>query len=189
MLIMSRKTESLLQDAGRSREVFVGWVCALISGTFAATLVWLLYLVAWRNPREYGANDLYEITTLVILGVLLAIAVGFSIIAFRLINRRRKQSGLMSPLFLRIWGAFFGLASAVVLIDAIVRKRWTDIPHYWVMFTTSFSMTCAAFVLARRRERREVNANSISQPEGAAHRSKPIRSETNRTSSAADSRR
>ena len=94
MLIMSRKTESLLQDAGRSREVFVGWVCALISGTFAATLVWLLYLVAWRNPREYGANDLYEITTLVILGVLLAIAVGFSIIAFRLINRRRKQSGL-----------------------------------------------------------------------------------------------
>ena|SRR2546426_12537960 len=33
---MSRKIESLLQEAGRALEVFIGLVCALISGTFAA---------------------------------------------------------------------------------------------------------------------------------------------------------
>ena len=175
MFIMSRRTENLLQYAGRSREVFLGWVCALISGTFATTLVWLLYLVAWRNPREYGVKDLYEVTTLVILGVLLAIAVGFSVIAFRLISRRRRKSGLMSPLLLRIWGSFFGLASAVVLIDAIVRKKWTEIPNYWAILTTSFSMTCAAFVLAKRRERHQMNAKSISQPDGAANAAPPHR--------------
>src|SRR5438132_14045617 len=118
MFLMSPRTESLLQEAGRSWQVFLGWVCALISAACAATLGWLLYLVAWRNPREYDVNDLYEITTLVIFGVLLTIAVGFSVIAFRLLSRRRKQSGVMSPLLLRIWGSFFGLAGAVVLIDA-----------------------------------------------------------------------
>src|SRR6266568_4391889 len=33
---MSRKIESLLQEAGRALEVFIGLVCALISGTFVA---------------------------------------------------------------------------------------------------------------------------------------------------------
>jgi len=160
---MPRRTESLLQDAGRSREVFIGWVCALISGTLAAILVWLLYVVAWRNPREYGVNDLYKITTLVILGVLLAVSVGFSVLAFRLISRRRNQSGLLSPLFLRMWGVFFGLLSAVVLIHALVTKRWIEILHCWTVPATSVSMTCAAFMLARRRERGEANENSISQ--------------------------
>ena len=179
---MSRRNDNLLQEAGRSWEVFLGWVCTLISAAFAVTLGWLSYLVAWRNPREYGVNDLYEITTLVIFGVLLTIAVGFSVIAFRLLSRGRKPSGIMSPLLLRIWGSFFGLAGAVILIDAIVRRRWSDIPHYWVMFTSTFSMTCAAFVLARRRERREkVKANAAGQP-GAANGSQSIRSEPNRTS-------
>src|SRR2546425_2789217 len=87
--IMPSRNHSLLQDAGRSWEVLIGWICALVSGTFAAILIWLLYLVAWRNPREYGVNDLFKITTLAILGVVLAVAVGFSVIAFRLIGRRR----------------------------------------------------------------------------------------------------
>ncbi len=184
---MSRRTESLLQDAGRSWAVFLGWVCALISGIFAVTLGLLLYLVAWRNPREYGVNDLFEITTLVMFGVLLAIAVGFSVIAFRLISRRRTPSELMSPLLLRVWGAFFGLGGAVVFVDAIMKKSWTDVPHYWAILTASFSMTCAAFVLARRRERREVNANSIGQLESAAKGSQPIRPERNSKPSASGS--
>jgi hypothetical protein len=185
---MPHKIENLLQDAGRSREVFIGWVCALISGTFAAILVWLLYLVAWRNPREYGVNDLYRISTLMIFGALLTIAIGFSVIAFRLIRRTRRQSGLMSPAFLRVWGSFFVLGGAAVLIDGIVKKRWIEVPHYWAVLTTSVSMSCAAFVLARRLERGEVSDNSTSEPGGPANGSQPIRSETNRTSSTAGSR-
>jgi hypothetical protein len=173
--MIPRRTNSLLQEAGRSRVVFIGWVCALVSGTFAAILVWLLYVVAWRNPREYGVNDLYKITTMVILGVLLAVSVGFSVLAFRLISRRRNRSGLLSPLLLRMWGAFFGLGSAVVLIHAIVTKRWIEILHCWTVLAASVSMTGAAFILARRRERGEGNENSISQPASPANGNQPFR--------------
>ena len=186
---MSHKTENLLHEAGRPWEVFIGWVCALIGGTFAALLFWLLYLVVWRNPREYGVNDLYKISTLMIFGMLLTIAIGLSVIAFRLIRRTRRQAGLMSPMFLRVWGSFFVLGGAVVLIDGIVTKRWNEIPHYWAVLASSVSMACAAFVLAKRRERGETSKNSNIQQDGAANQSQPIRSESNRTSSAAGSRR
>ena len=160
---MPRRVESLLQDAGRSREVFLGWVCAAISAAFATLLVWLLYLVAWRNPREFGVHDLYKITTIVILGVLLAISLGFSILASRLIKRRRDESGLLSPMLLRIWGAFFALGSAVVLIHAIVTKSWVETVHCWTLLGTSISMVCAAFILARRREQGQANRSSMGQ--------------------------
>ncbi len=186
---MSHKSENLLREAGRFWEVFIGWVCALIGGTFAALLVWLLYLVAWRNRREYGVNDLYKISTLMIFGVLLTIAIGFSVIAFRLIWCTRRQSGLMSPMFLRVWGSFFVLGGAVVLIDGIVTKRWSEVPHYWAVLTSSVTMACAAFVLAKRRDRGEASKNSNSQQDAAAYPSQHIRSDTNRTSSAAGSRR
>jgi hypothetical protein len=155
MFIKRHRTESLLEDAGRSREVIVGWICALISGVFAIIFGWVLYLVAWRNPREYGVNELYEITTLVILGVLVVIAVGFFVIALRLLARTPRKPELMSPMLLRIWGALFGLGGVVILLEAILRKRWSAIPHYWAILLTSFSMACAAFSLARRRKRRE----------------------------------
>src|SRR5689334_22819164 len=115
---MFYSTKSLLQEAGRFREVLVGWVCAFISAVFAGILVWLAYVVAWRNPREYGVNDLYKGSTLVIFLILFAVAAGFSLVAFRLISRERKRTDLMSPLFLRIWGGFFGVMSIVVLIGA-----------------------------------------------------------------------
>jgi hypothetical protein len=162
-MITSRKTENLLQDAGRFTERLIGWACALISGADAALLVCLVYLIAWRNPRESGVNDLYKVSTLAILGALLGIAVGFAMIAFRLIGGRRLRSGLMSPMVLRFWGLFFGLAGAFVLVDGIVRKRWLEVPRYWEVFAGGISMACAAFVLARRRERGAVNENSISQ--------------------------
>lgn len=63
MLIMPRKIESLLQEAGRTLELVVGWVCALIGGTFAALLLWLFYLVAWRNPLEDGVEGLSKTTS------------------------------------------------------------------------------------------------------------------------------
>jgi hypothetical protein len=186
---MSHKIENLLHAAGRSLEIFIGWICVLIGGTFSALLVWLLYLVAWRNRREYGVNDLYKISTLMIFGLLLTIAIGFSVIAFRLIRRTRRQSGLMSPTFLRIWGSFFVLGGAAVLIDGIFTKRWNEVPHYWATLTSSVSMACAAFVLAKRRERGEAGKNSNGQQDGTGNQSQPILSESNRTSSAHGIRR
>jgi hypothetical protein len=181
---MSLKADRLLQDAGRFWEVLIGWLCALISGTFAGLLVWLLYLFAWRSLREDGVNDHDKIIALSILGALLAIAVGFSIIAFRLISRSRSQRGLMSPLLLRIWGSFFGLMSAVVLVDAIVRNRSGYFLHSCEMFT-AVAMACAAFILAKRRERSEANENPICQPSAVVKESQPIHSDTHRTSGAA----
>ena len=186
---MLHRTEKLLRDAGRFWELLVGGVCALISATFAAVLVWLAYLVAWRNPREYGVNDLYKVSTLFIFLVLLAIAAAFSVLAFRLIIRKRGHPGLMSPMLLRIWGAFFGTMSIVVLIDALIRKRWVEAWHYLTILTGTISMAFAAFILARRRERSMSQQKLISQQDGAANGSQPIRSETNRTSPAAGSRR
>ena len=160
---MSRRIESLLQDAGRARELLIGWACALVSGAFTSLLGWLLYLVAWRNPRQYDAHDLQKGGTLAILGVVLAVAVGFGVIAFRLIRHRRTGAGLMSPISLRIGGSFFALASVLVLIDAIVTKRWLHVLHLWTVTTGAASMALAAFALARRRERANASRSSNSQ--------------------------
>ena len=62
------KTHGLLRDAGRTRELVTGWVCALVSVTFTALFGWLLYLVAWRNPRQYDVHDLGKGSTLAIFG-------------------------------------------------------------------------------------------------------------------------
>ena len=174
---MLNGTGDLLRNAGRSWEILIGWVCAFISTTFAGILVWVAYLVAWRNPREYGVNDLYKPTTLIIFSVLLAIAVGFSLFAFRLIIGKRKYPGLMSPMVLRIWGAFFGLMSIAVLIDAIVKKRWAEAHYYWGILTTGISMGFAAFVLARRLERSKAREKPISQPDHPENGTQPIRSD------------
>ena len=93
---MLHKPESLLRDAGRFWEVLVGWICALISAIVAAVLIFVAYLVVWRNPREYGVNDLYKGSTLCIFLILLAIAAGFSVIAFRLLSRKpdRRSPGV-----------------------------------------------------------------------------------------------
>ena len=186
--IVHDKIDSLLQDAGRTREVVTGWVCALIGATFTAIFLWLLWLVAWRNPREYHVHDLDKGGTLAILGLLLSIAAGFSVIAFRLIRRSRTQSGLLSPISLRVWGSFFAVGSGVVLVDAIVTKKWLAVPHYWAAACASGSMAVAAFALARRRARGGASHTETSQG-GPANGSQPIRSETNGTSGAAGSRR
>jgi hypothetical protein len=177
---MSHKSENLLREAGRSMEVLIGWVCALIGVTFAVLLIWLFYIVAWRNPHEFGVNDLYRLGTLMIFGVLLSIAIGFLVVAFRLTRRTSRQFGLMSPTFLRIWGSFFALSSAVVLIDGIVTKRWREVPHYWGVLTSSVTMAGAAFVLAKRRERGKESENSNSQQDGAANQSQPVHPSSHR---------
>ena len=154
LLLMLHKPEKLLRDTGRFWEVLVEWICAFISAIVAAVLIWIAHLVVWRNPREYGVNDLYKGTTLFIFLVLLAIVAGFSVIAFRLLIRKRGHAGLMSPMLLRIWGAFFGITSILVLMDVIMKKRWIEASHYLITLTGSISMAIAAFMLARRREPR-----------------------------------
>jgi hypothetical protein len=186
--IVHDKIENLLQDAGRTRELVTGWVCALIGVTFTAIFLWLLWLVAWRNPRENDVHDLGKWSTLAILGLLLSIAAGFSVIAFRLIWRSRTRSGLLSPISLRVWGSFFAIGSAVVLAGAIATKKWLAVPHYWAAACASGYMAWAAFALARRRARSGASHTETSQG-GPANGSQPIRSETNRASSAAGSRR
>lgn len=164
---MPSRTEKLLQGAGRTWELLTGWACALISVALASLFVCLLYLVAWRNPREYGVNDLHRPITIVILGSLLTVAIGFSVIAFRLISRRRSQQGLMSPLFLRMWGSFFGLMTAVVLVVAIMARRWIQVVHCCELLVGIVPMTCAAFILASRREAALLNENPMRQSESA----------------------
>jgi len=146
------KTENLLQEAGRFWELLIGYICAVFSAASAALLIWLVYLVAWRNPREYGVHDLFKASTLLIFLTLFIIAFGLSVFASRLIVRRRKQ--LMSPMLLRIWGVFFAIGSIGVLTDAIVNKRWTEVRNCWEILAGSVSMALAAFTLARRLEKR-----------------------------------
>jgi hypothetical protein len=148
---MSIRPDNLLQDAGRFKELVIGYICAAISVLSAALLVWSIYLVAWRNPREHGVDDLFKVSTLLIFSLFLIIAFGFSVFAFRLIARKNRTQGLISPPFLRIWGTFFGIGSFVVLIDFIANKRWIEAWHSWTVFPVSVSMAVAAFVLARNR--------------------------------------
>ena len=148
---MVPKTKNLLREVSRPWELLIGWISAAISVTFAGLLVWLVYLVAWRNPREYGAHDLFEAGTFFIFLLLLVIAVGFSVLAFRLITRRAKY--LLSPTLLRIWGAFFAVGSVVVLINCLASKKWSAILSSWEILVSSLMMAVAAFVLARKQER------------------------------------
>src|SRR5437870_7435009 len=175
-LLMLHKPEKLLRDASRFSEVLIGWICATMSALVAALLIWIVYLVVWRNPREYGVNDLYKASTLFVFLVLFAIAAGFSVIAFRLLIRKRRHAGLMSPMLLRIWGAFFGIMSIFVLMDVIIKKRWIEASHYLIALTGSISMAIAAFMLASRRERTVSKEEFMSQQGGPANGSQPIRS-------------
>lgn len=149
---MLPKKENFLQDANRFWELLIGVICAAISVAFAVLIVWLAYLVAWRNPREYGVNDVFKVSTLVIFSVLLLIAVGFSVLAMRLLGRKNKSGGIMSPILLRIWGSFFALGNCAVLIDVVVNKRWTKLWYSFEIMAVCISMSIAAFALARKRE-------------------------------------
>jgi hypothetical protein len=149
---MPPENKNLLRGTSRFLEIVLGWICALISAAVAALLVWLVYIVAWRNPREYGKHELLEASTLLIFSVMLVIAVGFSVLAFRLIAGKGKY--LISPTLLRIWGVFFGVGSACVLIDCVINKKWMEIKDSWETLTLSVSMAVAAFTLARRQEQK-----------------------------------
>ena len=147
------QVQKLLRKADRRWEILIGWTCALISLASAALLVFMVYLVAWRNPRQYGTHDFFKADTLTFLGVLLIIALGFSILATRLLQGKKSgQQRLMSPLVLRIWGVFFSLGGVVVFIDCAIHHRWKELPHLWKIMATSISMGIAAFVLARASE-------------------------------------
>lgn len=124
---MLNKPRNLLQESSRFLELLVGYVCATISIAVAILLVWLVYLVTWRNPREYGVHDSFKAGTIIIFFVLLVIAVGFSVLAFRLFTSKRKHLALLSPMLLRIWGVFFAIGSLAVLITCLANKRWNEI--------------------------------------------------------------
>jgi hypothetical protein len=149
---MLHKPQELLREAGRFWELVVGYACAVISTTFTAIFIWLVYLVTWRNPREYGVNDLFKVSTLSIFTVLLVIAVWFSALALRLIVRKPRHCGLLSPMLLRIWGAFFAITSIIILINCIANKRWTELWRSWEILAVTIPMALAAFVLAKVRE-------------------------------------
>ena len=163
---MRLNTEALLKEAGRTQQSVTGWVCAFISAVFALLFLWLLYLVAWRNPTEYDMHQTGEPSTLAILTVLLVIAGGFGLVGLRLISGRRAQRGLLSPLALRVWGSFFAMGTVAVLIHAILTGQWLTLPHFWALTTGACSMAVAAFALARTRQR----SRSTSQQDGPGNR-------------------
>jgi hypothetical protein len=149
------KPEKLLKESGRFVDIIVGYICAAISIAVAALLVWLVYLVIWRNPREYGVHDAFQTSTIIIFSFLLIIAVGFSVLAFRLIASKRKHKTLLSPMLLRIWGVFFFGASLVMLITCYVNKRWGDILNVWEIVAGSVSIAIAAFAFASKKEQEQ----------------------------------
>ena len=157
-------TDALLKDAGRTQQSVTGWVCAFISAVFALLFLWLLYLVAWRNPSEYGVHEIGKASTLAILSVLLVIAGGFGLVGFRLISGRRAHMGLLSPLALRVWGAFFAVGTVAVLIHAIVTGQWLTLPHFWALTASACSMAVAAFALARARQRSQRTSQQVTPP-------------------------
>jgi hypothetical protein len=183
-MIAPYKPQNLLRNAGRSLELLVGGVCVVISVLAAALLIWCIYLLGYRKPPE----DIPRLGILMLLVVVLAIAVGFSVIAFRLVRRGVAPTRLISPMLLRAWGLFFSLAGAGVLVDGIIRNRWGEIPYYCEVCVGSISMACAAFVLARRRLP-EAASGGLGGQSGAADRSWPLCSEANRPSGVAGSRR
>lgn len=147
---MSQKAKSLLRQTTKPLEIALGIVLAVISVSFAALLVWLVYIVSWRNPQKYGTHDLFKWTTILIFLLLFAIAFGFSIFAFRLLNHNRKR--LVSPALLRFWGVFFAAGSGCVLIECIVKQNWAGIRYAWEALNLSISMAIAAFVLAQKQK-------------------------------------
>ena len=146
--LMQPNNRKLLREADRTVEMLVGWVCALISIVFSSLFVWLAYIVGWRNPRQYGSHDLLKFDTLGVFAILLAIAVVFSVFAFRLLQKEKPKQRLMSPLVLKVWGTFFALGSAIGLIDCIANHRWQQLPQLWEILASSISMAVAAFTLA-----------------------------------------
>jgi len=157
------KPEKLLQESTRFWELLIGYVCAAISVAVATLLAWLVYLVTWRNPREYGVHDSFKVSTIIFF-VLLVIAAGFSVLAFRLITPKYKHLTLMSPMLLRIWGVFFAIGSVAVLITCIVNKRWTEVWYSCEILVGSVSMALAAFALARKHERKFKNEIQPEKP-------------------------
>jgi uncharacterized membrane protein len=129
--------------------MFVGWACALISIAFSSLIVFLAYIVGWRNPRQYGSHDLLKLDTLGIFAIVLTIAVVFSMFAFRLLQKKKPKQRLMSPLVLKVWGTFFAIGGAIGLIDGIANHRWQQLPQLGEMLAGSNSMAVAAFALAR----------------------------------------
>jgi len=159
---MLPQREQLLRKTSRPLDLAVGYVCAIISILFTALLVWLVYIIGWRNPREHDTHDFLKPVTLVIFSVLFIIAFGFSVIAFRLIAGKGKR--LMSPTVLRLWGIFFVLGGVVVLAEALANKDWTHMAGAWETLAGTVSMAIACFALARKQTR--TTRSAAAPPDG-----------------------
>ncbi|MEO5804288.1 MAG: hypothetical protein ABIR24_12235 [Verrucomicrobiota bacterium] len=154
---MSFKPEKYLINASKRYEFVVGLVCALMSFATASLLIWVVYLVAWRNPKVYGVHNLFESKTLVIFLILFLISLGFSVLAFRLLSPNRNRRWLFSPLLLRLWGAFFAIAGLFVLAAALMKGDWEKVSVALEMVPFSATMAVAAFLLARKIRREDKN--------------------------------
>jgi hypothetical protein len=152
---MSFKPEKYLVNAPKRQEIAVGFVCALISLATASLLVWLIYLVAWRNPKVYGVHDLYKATTLAIFLVLFLISLGFSVLAFRLLSPNQTRRWLFSPLLLRLWGAFFATVGIFILAVGLITQDWKVVMESLHIIPFTIGMATATFLLARKRRRDE----------------------------------
>jgi hypothetical protein len=160
---MMHSTEKLLQETGRGWEILLGWTCALLSVVVGGFSILMLYIVSFWNPRNRLADGSPKVGMFVFLGALVAISVGFSVFAVRLLRSRGGQSGLMSPVLLRAWGCFFVLGSAAALFLALAEGQTTQVQRCAEMLLLSLTMACAAFVLAAKREQRDENRHSNGQ--------------------------
>ncbi|MEO7297319.1 MAG: hypothetical protein ABI042_01935 [Verrucomicrobiota bacterium] len=157
---MPLKPEKYLINASKRYEFVVGLTCALISLASTSLLVWIVYLVAWRNPRVYGVNDLFKVSTLAMFLLFFLISLGFSVLAFRLLSPNQNKRQLFFPLLLRLWGAFFASAGFFLLAVSLIKGDWEKVTVALEMVPFSVTMAVAAFLLARKIRREDNNPES-----------------------------
>ncbi len=151
---MFYKQKNLLHESPRYMELLIGYICAAISIGIITLLVRFAYLVISSNEQESGSQDVSNIGMFIGICILVVIAIGFSVLAFRLITPKYKHQTLMSPTLLRIWGSFFAIGSLAVSITCIANKKWTDIWYACEILVGGVSMAIAAFALARKNKRK-----------------------------------
>ena len=145
-------------------ELLIGGVCALISILTAALIIYLAYLVFWKNPRELGVHNESDAATLVIFSILVVIAVGFSSLSLRLLSTKQQGSTLLSPVVLQIWGVFFIAGSLVVFIAYLAKGDWSAAGRQWELLLVSIAMAIAAFALAKKQRQKIKDAAQIEKP-------------------------
>ncbi len=158
-----RPSGDIITSAPRYLELLVGIACSLIGVMFASLLIFMTYVVTWRNPLMHGRYDMTEPITILLLAVLIVIATFFVRMAYLLLMRPQGAAGLLSPIVLRFWGVLFAVAGFAVLISIVREGSPFRAYSAWTSFLSTLTMAGALFRLAQKRNRGNRSSKKSSQ--------------------------